>query len=272
MAIATYDRPVKVLLLGNSNDTGAFVPEDAKRQYLLRDQLALEFGEPVEVFVRNAWPNQRMVGYVQRALDELNPDFVYLNLSSYAYTYESLPLRVRRIFGRMGGEAVGDAGMRLADSRKWSHNALFRGLRRAGQVTIGGDTHFTPEEVLARYEELIRLLLRREGTAIAVKGSMGRTKRGTARERARKEGRRLRVHQPLKQLCEQLHVYYAGSDEPLYVRSLRKRNGLRVGDGLHSNTAGHKDSADFQFEFFRDAWQQHLHAAGEQPVAAAPRT
>ncbi len=266
MAVASYYCPVKVLLLGNSNDTGTFVPEDAKRQYLLRDQLAAEFGEPVEVFVRNAWPNQRMVGYVQRTLDELNPDFVYINLSSYAYTYESLPLRVRRIFGRVGGEAVGDAGMRLADSRKWSHNALFRGLRRAGRATIGGDTHFTPEEVLARYEELIRLLLRREGTAIAVKGSMSRTKRGTARERSRKEGRRQRVHQPLKQLCEQLHVYYAGSDEPLHLTQPWKRKGTKVGDGLHSNAAGHKRSAEWHYPFLREAWLDHLQAGETEAV------
>ena len=258
---------MKVLILGNSNDTGSFVPEDAKRQYILRDQLAAEFGEPVEVFVRNAWPNDRMVGYVERAVDELQPDLVYVNVSSYAYTYESLPLRVKRLFGRLG-EPIGDAGMRLADSRKWSHNAVFRGLRRIGQMTVGGDTHFTPEEVLARYEELIRVLLRHEGTVVAVKGPMGRTKRGTARERVRKEARRQRVHQPLKKLCEQLHVYYAGNDQPAYLTDPLKRKGLRVGDGLHSNAAGHRDSAERHYEILREAWRRHL-AVGEEDTATS---
>lgn len=248
---------MKVLILGNSEDTGSFVKDEAKRHHIIRDRLAEEFGEPVEVFVRNAWPNAGMVRYVTKAVEETAPDLVYLNMAAYPFAYESLPLRVKRLFGKVGGEKVGDAGMRLADSRRWSHNAVFRKLRAIGQATLGGDTHFTPEQVLERYQELVRVLIRSEGTVVAVKGPMAVTGGGTKRQLARKEARRQRVHRPMKAFCEQLHVYYVGLDEPLY-RTKPVRKGTTVGDGLHSNAEGHKDAAPRHFEPIRDAWQAHI--------------
>lgn len=248
---------MKVLILGNSQDTGSFVEEESKRHNIIRDQLAEEFGEPVEVFVRNAWPNAGMVRYVSQAVDETDPDIVYLNMTTYPFSYESFPLRVKRVFRRVGGEKAGDAGMRLADSKKWSHNAVFRRLRRLAQATLGGDTHFTPEQVLERYQELVRVLIRREGTVVAVKGPMAVAGGGTKRQLARKEARRQRVHQPMKAFCEQLHVFYAGIDEPLYLTK-PVRKGTTVGDGLHSNAEGHKDSAETHFVPIRDAWRAHI--------------
>lgn len=258
--------PVKVLILGNSNDTKDFVPDEAKRHRHLRDMLAAEFGEPVEVVVRQVWPNDRMVDWVLAGVDEHDPDMVYVKVVNFAYSYESTPLRVKRIFRRVGGEAVGDAGLRVAGSRRWSHNALFRWVRRAGQATIGGDTHFTPEDVAARFETLIRALLRREGMLVVVKAPTGKSKSGTARQRARKEARRQVVHRRLKALCQQLHVQYIGSDEPLYLTRKRPK-GTRAGDGLHANEAGHRISAGEHFEHIRDAWRRHLAEHVDAPAA-----
>lgn len=261
---------MKVLVLGNSNDTGNFVPNEVKRHVQMREMLAAEFGEPVEVVVRHVWPNDRMVDWVLAGVEETQPDMVYVNVTNYPYSYESTPLKVRRIFGKVGGEAVGDAGLRMAGSPKWSHNAVFRGIRRVAQATIGGDTHFTPEEVAERYERLIRALLRQEGTVIAVKGPMGKSKKATARATARAEQRRQLVHGRLKQLCQQLHVYYAGSEKPYHdVKPTPK--GTRIGDGLHSNAAGHRISADEHFECVRDAWRRHLAAGSPSALFAAAR-
>ncbi|MCC6959092.1 MAG: SGNH/GDSL hydrolase family protein [Dehalococcoidia bacterium] len=252
---------MKILVLGNSNDTGSFVPEEAKRHTKLRDMLAAEFGEPVEVAVRNVWPNERMVDYVARAVEDLEPDLVYVNVTSYPFTYESTPLRVKRIFGKVGGERLGDAGLRMADSRKWSHNAVFRGVRRFAQATIGGDTHFMPERVAERYERLVRALLQREGMLVVVKGPRGKTKGVTARTRARAEVRRQVVHRRLEQLCQQLHLTYEGSARPLYEMAPAPK-GTKVGDGMHSNATGHDLSANQQFEFLREAWRERLHGTG----------
>lgn len=257
---------MKVLLLGNSNDTGSFVPEEVKRHKKLGELLEREFGEPVEVAVRNVWPNARMVDYVTRAVDEFKPDLVYVNITTYPFSYESTPLRVRRIFRKVGGEKLGDAGLRVADSRKWSHNAVFRGVRRFAQATIGGDTHFTPEEVAERYERLVRALLQREGLAVVVKGPRGKTKSATPRANARAERRRQVVHMRLRDLCRQLHLTYVGSERPYHVVKPTPK-GTKVGDGMHSNAAGHDLSAVEQFTILRDAWRQHELAAGGQLVA-----
>lgn len=261
---------MKVLILGNSNDTGSFVPEEARRHRHLRDLLAAEFGEPVDVVVRHVWPNDRMVDWVLAGVEETRPDMVYVNVTNYPYSYESTPLKVKRIFGKVGGETLGDAGLRMADSKRWSHNALFRGVRRAAQATIGGDTHFTPEEVADRYERLIRALLRQEGMVVAVKGPLGMSKKATARATARAERRRQVVHSRLSDLCRQLHVFYAGSDQPYHDVKPRAK-GTQVGDGLHSNAAGHVISADEHFERVRDAWREHLAAETSASALATGR-
>jgi hypothetical protein len=249
---------MKLLVLGNSNDTGSWVDEGDRRTARLGKQLAEEFDIPVEVVVKNCWPNDRMAGYVSGEQDEVEPDMVFLNITTFPFAYESTPMRVKRILRRVGGEPVGDAGMRLASSKRWAHNAVFRTLRRLGKATVGGDTHFTPEEVVQRYGDVVRLLARREGMAISVKGPLGRGRPGiTRRERERHEARRQRVHVPLRDLCRQLHVHYTGSDEP-YWRVKPKPRGLTVGDGTHANVAGHQYLADDHYGPLREAWAAHV--------------
>ena len=256
---------MKVLILGNSNDTGAWVKPEEKRHNAIGARLAEEFGVPVEVTVRNCWPNERMVDYVARNLDEVQPDLVFLNITQFPFSYESTPLRVKRVLGKVG-QPVGDAGFRIAESKRWSHNAVFRTLRSWAQATIGGDTHFTPAEARERYAELIRLLLRREGTVVAVKGPLGRNKTGiTRRERLRRERRRQEVHTHLKALCGQLHVPYYGSDEPYWVVRPAPK-GTKAGDGTHANAAGHVHLSEDHYRYMRDAWARHLEET--EPVKA----
>lgn len=248
---------VKLLLLGNSNDTGDWFEDGPKRHEILRDRLTAEFGEPVEVVARGLWPNEKMVPLIKRWLDETEFDAVYMNVTSFPFAYESLPLRFKRILGPLG-PAIGDAGLRFADSKRWSHNAVFRTVRRWGQATVGGDTHFTCDEVVDRFSEVIRVIIRREGTFVIVKGPRGRQKTGiTRREHRRKEAKRLYVHQALQSLCEQLHVHYIGRETPLW-RERQSPRGTKIGDGLHSNASGHADLADALFANVRDAWAAHL--------------
>jgi|GEM_PF-1161733 len=265
---AGYPAPMKVLFLGNSNDTGAWVGEEEKRHVAIGRMLSEEFAVPVEVAARNCWPNERVAGYVAKCLDEVQPDLVFLNITTFPFSYESTPLRVKRLLGRVG-EPLGDAGFRLAESKRWAHNAVFRTLRRWAQATVGGDTHFTPAEAAERYSEVIRVLLRREGTVVAVKGPLARGKKWTRRQRERQEKRRQEVHQALKRLCEQLHVPYYGSDQPYWALK-PKPKGTTAGDGAHANATGHRLLAEEHFQFLRDAWARHLdETAGRAETPAA---
>jgi hypothetical protein len=246
-----------LLLLGNSQDLGAWFEGGKRRHEIVQERLEAEFGEPVEIVVKPYWPNERLAALLVRWVEETRPDMVYINVTAFPFGYESLPLRAKRVLGRLG-PAVSDAGLRFADSKRWSHNAVFRTIRRYGQATIGGDTHFTCEEVVERTSEAVRVALRREGVFLVVEGPLGRGEPElTGRERRRKEARRQVVHRALKSLCEELHVCYIGSDAPLPPERQHVR-GQTVGDGTHFNAEGHARLAEDLFENVRDAWRAHL--------------
>lgn len=244
-------------MLGNSQDLGEWFEGGKKRHEIVQERLAAEFGETVEFVLKPCWPTERLAEMLGRWVAETGPDMVYINVTAFPFAYESLPLRFKRILGRFG-PAVGDAGLRFADSKRWSHNVVFRKLRRYGQATIGGDTHFTCEQVVERVSEAIRVALRSEGVFLVVEGPLGRGEPElTRRERRRKESRRQVVHRALKSLCEQLHVYYIGSDSPLPPER-QHVSGTTVGDGTHFNAAGHARLAEDLYENIRGAWLSRL--------------
>ncbi|MBI2767328.1 MAG: hypothetical protein HYX53_15635 [Chloroflexi bacterium] len=255
---------MKLLLLGNSNDMGDWTDGAPRRNDILRERLAEALGEPVEIVARSLWPTPRMPQVLKRWVDDTEPDMVYINVTSFTFSYESLPLRFRRIFGRLG-PAAGEAGKRFAESKRWSHNAIFRTLRSWGQATIGGDTNFTCEQVIASVSEAIRVVYRKEHTVLMVKGPFGRSKTGiTRREHLRKEKKRLQVHLALESLCAQLRVRYIGRETPEWREMSRPRE-LQAGDGLHLNAKGHAYMADELFDSIHAAWTAHL-----EETAAAP--
>jgi hypothetical protein len=253
---------MRVLLLGASNDTGDWFEGGRKRHEIVRDRLAAEYGEPVEVINRSMWPRGDMASTVENWMGRYEPDVVYLSVQSYWFSYESVPLRVQRLLGKFG-PWFGNAGFRFAESPRWAYNPVFRGVRRALRATIGGDPHFTTGQVIERVSDCIRVVIKHEGVVMVVKGPHSRsnyaTRPGSA---ARKERQRMAVHTALEELCRQLHVTYNGSDEPVYDQETFR--GKRVGDGLHFNAKLHELTAEPMLA----AIQQGLAAANEIPSPA----
>jgi hypothetical protein len=233
---------MKVLLLGNSNDGGSWIGDGRKRHEIVADQLAELTGQPVDVVTKSIWPNPGLEKAVESWVEQHEPDVVYLTMLSYWFQYRSVPLRVRRLLGPLGPK-VSDAGFRFAESPRWAHNAVFRGIRRSLQRTVGGDTHFTPDEVVDRITGVIRVLLRHEGLVVAIQGADGRTDYAFSnRGRRRNEQRRLYVADRMKSWCQEHHVTYENSETAVYkLDPVLARN--RVGDGLHANALWHERSA-----------------------------
>lgn len=252
-----YARGVKILRLGNSNDTGAWVPEGDRRHVLVQERLAEELGEPVETFVKAAWPNRDLPAAVARWMDEFEPDLVYFKINSFAYQYESVPLKLQRKFGR-AGELFGNAGLGAAERPWLSHNAAFRAARRLAQRSIGGVPHVEPEEAAAAVEATIRAIIRHEGTALLVKGHRGRSKEPdlTPAMLARAEARRLLVHEHVSRVCAELKVDYLGNAQPAWLTDPKPRRS-RVGDDLHHDAAGHRDGAAEEAEMLLATWRRH---------------
>lgn len=251
---------MRVLLLGNSNDAGNWFEGGKKRHEIVAEQLQEEFGEPFEFTVKSLWPTEKLPKVVAGWIDDSEPDLIYISSNAYWFLYRSVPLRAKRLLGRFGG-AAGTAGFAVANSKRWSHNAIFRTARRGLQATFGGDTNFTADQVIERISECTRIAVRREGVAVIVKGPRGTTSyASTPKGRARDEKTRQRVHRTLQSLCLQLHVTYVGADTPMF--KTRDNRGFRVGDGLHSNAAGHVRDADDLYTSLRTA----LISAGHEPL------
>jgi hypothetical protein len=227
------------LLLGNSNDTGGWNGDGPKRHELVEAFLTDATGSPAEVIPRNIWPNSGMERAVEGWIEKFEPEVIYMTMAAYWFLYPSVPLRVRRLLRRFG-PAVSDAGFRAAESPRWAFNPMFRGARGALQRTVGGDTHFTPEEVIERMTSVIALMLRHEGVVLAVQGADGRTRYAHSRRGDRRnEAKRQRVHLAMKDFCERHHVWYENSEVPLWQADAALRRN-RVGDGLHANQQWHE--------------------------------
>lgn len=254
---------MRVLLLGNSNDAGEWFEGGRKRHEIVRDRLAELYGEPVEVITKPLWPNEDLPNVAEGWIRTYEPDVVYLTIVSFWFQYRSVPLRVRRLLGPFGNW-VSDAGFRVAESSRWAYNPVFRGIRGALQSVIGGDPHFTTDEVVERVSDVIRRGLRHESTVFAVQGADGRTAYSKSRRgQARDEARRLLVDQRMRTFCAEHHVFYENPHIPVWATdpALAKN---RVGDGLHANAQWHERSAELIVGTIKQALDAEGRAAPER--------
>ncbi len=257
---------MRILFLGSSNDAGNWVAPTQKKHVLAGTRLEEEWGEPVEWVVKGIWPTEDLPQHVQEWVEESQPDVVYLNTGSYWFLYRSVPNRVKRLLGKVGGERVGEAGARIARSERWAHNRAFRGLRKVLQETIGGDTYFTTQQVIDRMSECLRVAVRSEGTIVVVKGPHGKS-RYSARKRQfeRDERERMKLHTALEQLCAQLHATYDGVGEGGVRHQEAYQKGTTAGDGLHANARRHAHEADVLYAGIRRALEVAGHATAPVP-------
>ena len=266
---------MRILFLGSSNDAGNWVAPTQKKHVLAGARLEEDLGEPVEWVIRGIWPTGDLPAHVEEWIAESQPDVVYLNTGSYWFLYRSVPDRVKRVLGKVGGKRVGEAGARIARSPRWAHNAPFRLLRKVLQETIGGDTYFTTQQVIDRMSECVRVAARAEGTVLVVKGPHGKS-RHSSRKRAfeRDERERLKLHAALEQLCAQVHATYDGVGEGGLRHLPAYQRGTTVGDGLHANAVRHAYEADGLYGGIRQGLvgAGRLGGASAEPFGNGPRT
>lgn len=244
---------MKILRLTNSNDFYGDVA-DADRGYrIVEGALAAEAGEPIETIRRVIWPADNLPELVERWVVEHRPDVVFLKTSSFWYAYESVPLKLRRRFGRVGA-VVGDSGLKAAAKPGLAHNAVFRKLRFWAQATIGGEPHFSVDYCIENMEAVIRRVLRHEDTLLVVRGSRGGRERPEVPKNVavRHEARRVEFNTRLNALCEELAI-------PM-VRGNQHRKfdvSARLSDRFHSNAKGHAESGSFEAEALARIWREH---------------
>jgi len=202
---------MRILRLAGSDDALRDVPEELRSPAIAEAAFSQAVGEPVETIVRPIWPDPHLPELLERWLDQYQPDLVFFYVVPFWYVYESVPIRVQRQLGRLGGK-LSEAGRRVA-SKPFASSLPFRALRLASLRTVGGETPFTPEQVLDVSESCIRRVVAREDVVLVVIGSTGRrcTAYGWGGP-ARDQARRAVVHNRLTSLRAELHVPYFGGD------------------------------------------------------------
>lgn len=244
---------VRILFLGNSNESLNLPPGTPLRHRIIEEQLSATYG-PATVIVKAAWPTKDFPKVLAKWIEDLRPDVVYLNVAEYWCLYESIPLRIERSLPKFGKKLAG-AGTALAETPWVSHNRVFRGVRQAGQSVLTGAVQFSPEEIVERMTECLRVCLRNEGIAVVVDGQRGRRPHATTKRwQARVEARRQQVHRGLKAECARLHVVYGGDDIPQWQTHPEGMAGHR--DGLHQAAAGQVWMANEAVGLIRDALGQ----------------
>lgn len=254
---------MKLLLLGNSADIRNDVPPEERRGMLLREEMEQGFGEPVEIATRTFWPNAQAPTRVEAWLEEERPDMLLITATAFPFAYPSVPLKLERMFGRFG-KRLRKVGVGAANTPWLAHNAVFRGLRRAAQLTIGGAYYLTVDEVIENTTKALRVAVRHEEVVVVYKApGGGGIYQPTASARRAAEAKRQRVLDSIEQVCRELHVDYIRHNEPNHVRTPNLED---VGDGIHGKALYHQVRAAELIPTMLSAWQRHhgIEASGER--------
>ncbi len=246
---------MKILVLGNSADTGDYVPPEQRAPALIAKELERIFGQPFELVVKGVWPDAGLAEAVDRWVGREEPDIVYFNVVGWWMTHESVPLRIQRLLGPLGRPTAG-IGFRMADSPWLVRTRMYHWGRRLLERTIGGDPHFTGEEVAESIMEAVRVVLRHEGTTPFVKGPEGRVADDATRGSVRRgTARRRRCTELLKAACAEAHVAFGGFEGEF--AGYREHEGRTVGDRLHPNEVGQRVRLERQLPRFVEACEAH---------------
>lgn len=205
---------MKLLFLGNSNDT-AGAGRGAGRAAGVARALEQEFGEPVELEVRPVWPTEALPGLVEKWLHRYEPDMVFISIPGYWFLYESVPLKLQRRWGPPG-RWLARIGFAAADNPAIAGRGPFHALRWLAVRTVGGVTHFEPEQLMDVVEPIMRTVVRTESTALVVRPPNASAGWYTSSFRRRwRDQREARLMSSLTRLCDELHVPRSADDRAL---------------------------------------------------------
>jgi hypothetical protein len=246
-------RAMRVLRLTNSDDTNPSIPAQDRSPAITGHRFSELTGEPCETIARVIWPRSSLPGLIDRWVQEYRPDLVFLVVTSFWFTYESLPLKVERSLGPLG-RPVARAGIKAGGYRPLATSRAFHAGRRFALRTIGGATHFSPPQVVSCMEACIRTVLAHEDVVLVVRGPQTAFSSDAGpRVAARAKQRWWQVERDLQQLCHQLHVEYISFGTPAIADG--SSSGYQR-DFVHLDSAGHRRRAEIEAAAMATAWRR----------------
>ena len=224
------------------------LPAEA-RSYSQTARLIREaIGEEVEVTPRIIWPSVELPDLIDRWMERYTPDAVIYHINGFWYLYRSTPLRLERRLGPLG-RPLSRAGLRLGGSSWFATTRVFHAGRWLALRTIGGDTYFTPEEVVETVEACVRRIIRHEGVGLVVRGQMAPWS-----WTSQPPGALRSVHTGVQRFCAAAHVAYVAADPDGQVDE--NMDFWRRGDRLHTNAPGHSWYARLDADAIVAAWRK----------------
>lgn len=242
---------MRILRLGTSDDILPTVAEHERGYRIVEQALAAETGETVETIIREAWPEPGLPEVLGRWLDRFEPDVVSLKVSSFWFTYESVPERLRTL--PLVGDRLAAAGLKTASTPWLGNSGAYDVARKAARRVLGSATYFTPDQVIEVIEACIHRIVRAERALVVVRGPLVAEVRGLpARLQERGEQRRRHVDRAIAHLCSDLHVHYTGCREAPPFREVERWRGP---DRLHQNNEGQRRVGIEEAEALLAAWR-----------------
>lgn len=257
-----------ILRLTSSDDFNERIPPKLRSAAVAESAFTALTGEPARTVVRRIWPTPGLPALLEKWMAEHQPDVVILRAASYWVTFESVPLRLRRWLGPLGGPLAA-AGDRASRHPWLATNPAFHAGRRLLLRTIGGDTTFTVPGTLDVLDACLRRILAHEGVTLVVRGPQNAvTADPSPKSIARAERRRQQLHAGLRALCERRHLAYLGFDRPVATMG---ESGLFDADRLHSSEDLHRLRGEDEGRLMAEAWLRDHGRAGAAGPAAYDR-
>jgi hypothetical protein len=251
---------MRILRLSTSDDILPTVAESERGYRLIEAALGAESHQPVETIVRNIWPTEDLPELIERWLDAAQPEIVTFKVSSFWFSYESVPLRLQRGSLGLPGKLLAQVGDTAGKASWLADTAAFHALRSAARRTVGGAIYFTPDEVIERVTACVRRILQRENVVALVRGPLVAESGGASlRAQRRLEARRRYVDRALAERCAGMHVHYTGCRAAPPISELLPYRGP---DRMHLNALGHERVGREEAAAVLTAWRIALGASG----------
>lgn len=243
---------MRVLRLGNSDDTYGTVEAASRAAGIAGRLLEEACGEPVETLTRVIWPAPELPDLIAEWACRHEPDIVMFTATGFWVAYPSAPLKLQRSGSAMG-RRLGKLGEKAGANQGLSRNPVARGVRAAVTSAVGGAYYFEPEAVIELAEACFRRILRSERLLLGVRG--GSPLRFPAAMGGEAEARRLRLNDGIAGVCAGLRIPFRGFPPEAEVAYLRD---LAAGDGVHPGAAGHAIAGAIEGDLLVATYRQGL--------------